>query len=219
MRKILGIAAYLLLINIFAGCAGVRSIIKPPGRVGNATVLTPFPAYSGPKAYIVVENFDVKAARAGSEAGSGLREMLVTALLNSKRFSLAEPRSANLIITAALTEFEPQASGGMAGVGGGGGVGNGMLGGLLSPSLNKARMSLNIRISDSVTSEVLASARVQGQASDTPGGFMSGFFGGWGLGSGLSAYANTPMEKAMRICVIEAARYILQTVPKTYYKH
>jgi len=56
-------------------------------------------------------------------------------------------------------------------------------------------MALDIRIVDASTSEVLAATRVQGEASDVSGGFMAGFFGSWGLGAGLSGYANTPMEK------------------------
>jgi curli biogenesis system outer membrane secretion channel CsgG len=48
---------------------------------------------------------------------------------------------------------------------------------------------------------------------------MGGFFGSWALGVGLSGYANTPMEKAIRICIIEAVRYISQTIPANYYKY
>jgi len=93
------------------------------------------------------------------------------------------------------------------------------LGGLLGAALNKAHMALDIRIVDTSTSEVLAATRVQGQASDIAGGIMAGFFGSWGLGVGLSAYANTPMEKAIRVCIIEAVRYISQTIPVNYYKY
>jgi curli biogenesis system outer membrane secretion channel CsgG len=85
--------------------------------------------------------------------------------------------------------------------------------------MNKAHMALDIRIVDTSTSEVLAATRVQGQASDVAGGFMAGFLGSWGLGGGLSAYANTPMEKAIRICIIEAVRYISQVIPPPYYKY
>jgi curli biogenesis system outer membrane secretion channel CsgG len=60
---------------------------------------------------------------------------------------------------------------------------------------------------------------VQGQASDISGGIMAGFLGSWGMGAGLSAYANTPMEKAIRICIIEAVRYISQTIPANFYKY
>jgi curli biogenesis system outer membrane secretion channel CsgG len=221
---------------------------QPTAQVDNTAGAAPLPPYSGPKARIAVADFDVKAAKATFEIGSGLREMLVTALMNSNRFSVVERqalgavmqeqelaasgaaqagggaqrgkiKTADIIITAAVTEFEPQASGGSAGIGGGGSVGSGILGGLLGAALNKAHMALDMRIVDTSTSEVLAATRVQGQASDIAGGFMGGFLGSWGLGGGLSMYANTPMEKAIRICIIEAVRYISQTISAEYYKY
>ncbi|MBU1090945.1 MAG: hypothetical protein KKC42_03790 [Candidatus Omnitrophica bacterium] len=236
----------LLMISLI-GCAGLNFAKQPTAQVDNTAGATPLPTYSGPKSRIAVADFDVKAAKAGGEIGSGLREMLVTALLNSNRFSVVERqalsavmqeqelavsgaaeeggpergkiKTADLIITAAVTEFEPLASGGRGGIGGGGGVGSGVLGGLLGAALNKAHMALDIRLVDASTSEILAATRVQGQASDVSGSIMAGFFDSWGLGGGLSGYSNTPMEKAIRICIIEAVRYISQTIPANYYKY
>ncbi len=239
---------FAVMCVVLLGLTGCASLMQPTAQVDNTAGATPLPPYSGPKARIAVADFDVKAAKARGEIGSGLREMLVTALLNSSRFSVLERqalsavmqeqelaasgaaqqgsgpqrgkiKTADLIITAAVTEFEPEASGGSAGIGGGGGIGSGILGGLLGASLNKAHMALDIRIVDASTSEVLASTRVQGQANDIAGGIMGGFMGSWGLGAGLSGYANTPMEKAIRICIIEAVRYISQTIPANYYKY
>ena len=230
------------------GCAALQQMTQPTAQVDNTAGAAALPPYSGPKARIAVADFDVKAARATYEIGSGLREMLVTALINSNRFSVlerqalsavmqeqelsasgaAQPgsgpqrgniKTADLIITAAVTEFEPQASGGRAGIGGGGGVGSGVLGALIGGALNKAHMALDLRIVDASTSEVLTATRVQGQASDISGGIMAGFLGSWGMGAGLSAYANTPMEKAIRVCIIEAVRYISQTIPANFYKY
>ena len=230
-----------------AGCA-TTSITQPSAKVDAHAQAGALPPYAGPKARIAVAEFEVKAVKASSEIGSGLREMLITTLVNSGRFSVVERqalnavmqeqelaasgaagqgqgpargalKTADLIITAAVTEFEPQASGGSAGIGGGGGVSSGFLGGLLGAALNKAHMALDIRIIDASTSEVLAATRVQGQASDIAGGFMAGFLGGVGLGGGLSAYANTPMEKAIRICIIESIRYLVQVIPPQYYKY
>jgi curli biogenesis system outer membrane secretion channel CsgG len=242
MKRALYLIGFSLLVISLVGCA---SMMQPTAQVENTSGAAPLPSYSGPKARIAVADFDVKA---GGDIGSGLREMLVTALINSNRFSVLERqalnavmqeqelsasgaaqsgsgpqrgkiKTADLIITAAVTEFEPQASGGRAGIGGGGGVGSGILGGLLGASLNKAHMALDIRIVDASTSEVLAATRVQGQATDIAGGFMAGFMGGWALGGGLSAYANTPMEKAIRVCIVEAVRYISQITPANYYKY
>jgi len=244
MRNRLAVIGLFLLVIGLAGCV---SWLHSRAQVDKAAVNSALPSYSGPKARIAVADFDVKAAKAGGEIGSGLHEMLITALINSNRFSVVERqalnslikeqdlsdslnaqpagmqkpklKTADLIITAAVTEFEPQASGGRSGIGGGGGVGSGILGGLLGAALNRAHMVLDIRIVDVSTSEVLASTRVAGQASDITGSIMSGFLGSWGLGGGLSAYANTPMEKAIRICIIEAVRYISQATPANHYKY
>lgn len=243
--------SFIILLMAFGvmGCTALETMTQPTAQVDNNAGTTPLPPYSGPRARIAVADFDVKAARAYGEIGTGLREMLVTALVNSSRFSVVERqvldavmkeqelgasgaanqnaggaqrgmiKTADLIITAAVTEFEPNASGGGAGFGGGGHVASGVLGGLIGGSMNKAHMALDIRIIDASTSEVLASTRVQGQAKDWAGGFMAGFMGSWGLGAGLNAYANTPMEKAIRVCIIEAVKYIAQTIPPTYYKY
>lgn len=208
------------------------------------------PPYSGPKARIAVADFEVKAAKATAEVGSGVREMLVAALINSNRFSVVERqqaqaavvqkqesvasgtsqqgsegpqigknKTADLVFTAAVTEFEPEASGGRAGIGGGGGAGSGAFGGLLGGALNKAHMGLDISVVDTSTSKALVTTHVQGQASDIATAIKGGLFGSGGLGAGLSAYANTPMEKAIRICIIEAVRYISQSIPVAYYKY
>jgi curli biogenesis system outer membrane secretion channel CsgG len=239
---------FTLILNL-AGCAELQQLTQPQAQVDNNAGAQPLPPYAGPKARIAVADFEVKAVKATGAIGTGLREMLVTALVNSNRFRVVERqalnaimqeqelassgaaeqgaggpqrgkiKTADLIITAAVTEFEPQASGGSAGLGGGGGVGSGILGGLLGASLNKAHMALDLRIIDASTSEVLSSTRVQGQASDISGGIMGGFLGSWGLGAGLSGYANTPMEKAIRTCIIEAVRYVSQTISPVYFKY
>ena len=246
MKKLLFTLCYTFLIIGVAGCA---SLTQPTAQVDNNAGAAALPPYSGPKARVAVADFDVKAAKATFEIGSGLREMLITALINSNRFSVLERqvlnavmqeqelsasgaaqagaggpvrgkiKTADIIVTAAVTEFEPQASGGAAGIGGGGGIGAGILGGLLGASLNKAHMALDLRIVDTSTSEVLAATRVQGQATDIAGGIGMGFVGGWALGAGLGAYSNTPMEKAIRVCIIEAVRYVSQAIPANYYKY
>ncbi|MCM8780277.1 MAG: hypothetical protein NC914_03955 [Candidatus Omnitrophica bacterium] len=244
MRLLLGIVSIFFLVSGIIGCA---SAIQPTAQVDNTAGAQPLPPYAGPKARVAVADFDVKAARGSREIGSGLREMLITALVNSNRFRVVERQAlgavmqeqelaasgaaqpgsvqrgqiqtADIIISAAVTEFEPHASGGGAGIGGYGGVAGGILGGLVGGMMTKAHMALALRIIDTSTSEVLASTRVQGSATDVAGGIMGGWGGGWGLGAGLGGYANTPMEKAIRICIIEAVKYISQAIPPSYYKY
>ncbi len=86
-------------------------------------------------------------------------------------------------------------------------------------SLNKAHMALEIRISDVASSAVIATGRVKGEASDVSGNFAAGIFANGGFTAGLSAYANTPMEKAIRVCLVEAVRYLTQAIPESYYKY
>ena len=75
-------------------------------------------------------------------------------------------KTSDLVLSASVVNFQPQTSGGRAGVGGGGGVGSGVLGSLSEGVLNKAHIDLDIRILDSSGSEIIAETRVQGQASD-----------------------------------------------------
>lgn len=220
MKKKLFILFLGLLIINLSGCRTVKRFIWFPAWMGNE----PLAPYSGPKACIRVADFEVKASKATHEMGSGLRQMLASALVNSNRFSVQETSASptctgELIITAAITEFEPQASGGSSGVGGGGGVESGILGGLLGQPLNKAHIELEVRIASASTSKVLSSTRVQGQATDAGTASMGGASANKRLGQGLSVYANTPMEKAIYICIAEAARYIIKAVPGNYYKY
>ena len=100
--------------------------------------------YNGPKANIAIGGFEVKALGAAPYVGDGLREMLETALFESKRFNvldradpkrrlaeqtlsyskMAEPRSkklggqwgvAELLIYSTVTEFMAQQSGAVVG--------------------------------------------------------------------------------------------------------
>ncbi|MCK9595088.1 MAG: hypothetical protein M0R35_05355 [Candidatus Omnitrophica bacterium] len=244
MKRVLLITLFLF---VFCGPT-VYAQLQPTAKVDNNAGNRALPPYSGPKARIAVADFEVKAAKATGEIGTGLKEMLVTALINSSRFRVLERqvlnavmkeqelaasgasqqgsgpqrgqlKTADLVITAAVTEFEPKASGGSAVLGGGAGIGKGLIGLGLGGSTNKAHMALDIRIVDTSTSEVLAATRVQGSASDISGGLMAGFMGSWGLGVGLAGYANTPMEKAIRVCIIEAVNYIAQSVPADYFKY
>ncbi|MFA5410754.1 MAG: CsgG/HfaB family protein [Candidatus Omnitrophota bacterium] len=213
MKKNLLLISCIILSLSLIGCA---SFLRRTPRQDHGAGALALPPYSGPKARIAVADFDVKAAKAVGAIGSGLREMLVTALINSNRFLVVERQalSADLIITAAVTEFEPQASGGRVGIGAGGGASSGALGGLLGTGLNKAHIVLEMRIVNASNSEAVAATHIQGQAADANGTIIGGK-----LGAGLSVYANTAMEKAIRVCIIEAVRYISQAVPESYYKY
>ena len=242
MKKI---SARICSVILALGMAGCASMSQPSAQVDNNAGTMPLPPYSGPKARIAVADFDIKAANARRWIGTGLREMLITSLVNSNRFSVVErqelkaamqeqelaasgaaqaggPRrgnikTADLIITAAVTEFEPHSVGGNAGIVGGYSLGGALIGGIIAGSMNKVHMALDIRVIDASTSEILSAARVQGKASDFAGGFGIALFGEGVLAPGLGGYSNTPMEKAIRVCIIEAVKYLARTVPANYF--
>ena len=105
-KNILVIFCFLLVLTL-TGCASLDALLQPTASVDNNAGAQPLPPYSGPKARIAVADFDVKAAKAGGEIGSGLREMLVTALINSNRFSVVERQA----LAAVMQEQELSSSG------------------------------------------------------------------------------------------------------------
>jgi curli biogenesis system outer membrane secretion channel CsgG len=93
------------------------------------------------------------------------------------------------------------------------------LGALLGGAVNKAHMTLEIRIVNAATSEILAFTRAIGQAANNNKAALTDFFGKKDLPPDLSVYKDTPMETAIRNCVNEAVRQIAQAVPADYYKY
>ncbi|MCM8797527.1 MAG: hypothetical protein NC923_06620 [Candidatus Omnitrophica bacterium] len=239
MRKSLGGFYYkkavflgwvLLFLASLNGCISPKHVFRPAANVI-------FPSYSGLKACITVTGFEIKASKANSDIGSGVRQMLVSALLDSNRFIIPnvetknterrsqrakvgdKERPADLIINVAITEFEPQASGGSSGIGGGGGVRSGVLGAMLGDSLGKTCISLDVRIIDAHTHNLLAAKQVRGQASNTSETMMKIYAGKWPLSAELVGYVDKSMESAIRRCLIDAIRYIVESVPASYYKY
>lgn len=191
-------------------------------------VFQALPPYNGPKAGLALVDFEVIATKANSGVGKGLRDLLAVSLTNSNRFYVTAQQAvsvapgqpaADIIVSTALLEFEPHTSGGRAGVGGGGGVNSGMMGGLLGASLNKAYLVLEIRIIDAQTSKAIATTRLKGQASDAGAANVANLLGVVELGRDLSGYKHMPMEKAIRLSMAEAVRYIAQNIPPEYYKY
>lgn len=175
------------------------------------------------------------------EIGDGMAEMLATALFNSNRFIVLERQTlkdvlaeqdlaasgrvsqetgapigqiegAELLITGAVTGFEPD-SGGI-----GGAIG-GLFGGpygQVAGSFKNAYLAIDIRVIDARTSRILAAATVEGRASNFGGGLA--IIGG-SLGGGLSGWSKTPMEKALRVCLAKAVEFITSRTPTTYFHY
>jgi curli biogenesis system outer membrane secretion channel CsgG len=199
--------------------------------------------YDGPKARIAVSSFNDKTAKGYYQIGDGLADMLTTSLFHSNRFIVLERQQlgevlqeqdlaaagrikpgteapigqiegAELLVTGAVTEFEPNA----------GGVGAGVVFGGLPIALGgggkRAHIAIDLRVIDAKTSRILSATTVEGTATDIGG--LAGFQIGGGsseLGIGLGGYKKTPMEKAIRICIQEAVNYISGQTPAQYYHY
>ena len=173
----------------------------------------------------------------------GLRDMLITSLVQTRCFRVLERqdfealkqemalresgytkkktsrkgrvKEADLMIVAAITGWEDGTSGVSGGVGG---LFGPVLGGIAG-AMKKSSVAMDIRIVDVETTEVLAATRVEGTAKAiSGGGLLGGLVGSVPMGGGLSAYAKTPMEKAIRSCIYEAVKYIVNNTPQEYFK-
>lgn len=180
---------------------------------------------------------------------TGLKDMLTTALVQTKRYRVMERQQlgsvmseqdlgasgrakqstaapigqiegAEILVVGAVTGWDPATSGTSGGLGGGM-LGQGLaLFGAAKGAMSKSSMAMDIRIIDARTSEVLDATRVEGVAKDVNlGGFLGALGGSGGMAGGLSGYAKTPMEKAIRTCIYNAVKYIVENTPEKYMKY
>lgn len=177
--------------------------------------------YQGPKKRIAVKPFEYKAAKGAGNVGSGLSDMLTDSLFNTNRFILVErerlqdvideqdladtgrfrqetvvPKGelegAELLIRGSVTQFEPNCRGGS----------------LLLISGKQACVSINLRIIDARTGRIVNSTTVDGTSGTGGVGLI---FTTSPLPIGLGAWSKTPMEEALRNCIEEAVRHIVET--------
>ena len=173
------------------------------------------------------------------QIGDGMADMLTTALVNSGRYivlerqnldtvideqdlgasgrvrqdtaaAVGEIEGAELLVVAAVTEFEGNAGGTQGSLGG---IGGGVLG-AIAGGTRSAHMAIDLRVVDSRTSRILAATSVEGEAQDfNIGGALAGYTGSVGLGGALSSWENTPREKALRQVIGAAVDYIISVTP------
>ena len=171
--------------------------------------------------------------------GDGMADMLTTALVNSGRYivlerqalddvlgeqdlgasgrvredtaaAIGEIEGAELLVVAAVTEFEGNAGGTQAG---GRGFGGGIFGAIAGGS-RSAHMAIDLRVVDATSSRILAATSVEGEAKDfNIGGALAGYTGSVGLGGSLSSWKNTPREKALRQVIGGAVDYVVSVTP------
>jgi len=179
---------------------------------------------------------------------TGLEDMLTTALVQSKRYRMLERvdldvvkneqnltkqgytdksgkkkggfKGADLVVVAAITGWEPGTSGTS-----GGGVGGlfGLPGAIFAGAagaVKKGSMAMDIRIIDTDTGEILSATRVKGESkSINIGAGLAALTGGGGMGGGLSSFAKTPMEAAIRTCIYNAVKFTVENTPQKYFKY
>ena len=228
---------------LVSGCTEIETTVHSSGPTVQQVA-----TYQGPKARIAVASFKCKAAKCNGEIGSGLSDMLATALFKSGRFIVLErgegleelkkelnlgqsgyveagkaPKiglmeGADILVIGAITAFEPNASG----IGGGGVVApfRVPLIGAVGGAKKEAYIAADIRLADVRTGRIINATRVEGKASSWKLGGLGGtIIGSVALGAGLGGYKNTPMEKAIAVVLDRAVQEIARMVPESYYRY
>jgi curli biogenesis system outer membrane secretion channel CsgG len=165
--------------------------------------------------YIVLERQQVSDVLREQDLGAAGR------IKKGTEAPVGEIEGAELLITGAVTEFEGAASGGGGGIGGIGGLGTaGRILGGIAGGMKKAHMAIDVRVIDTKTSRIVAATSVEGEATDFAlGGALAGAGGGGALGGALGGWSKTPTEKALRVCIQEAVKFIVSKTPATYYHY
>jgi curli biogenesis system outer membrane secretion channel CsgG len=133
---------------------------------------------------------------------------------------IGQIEGAELLIKGAITEFEPGAAGAQGGAGMGAfGLPGALIGGALG-GVQQSHVAMVVQVVDARTSRLLFSSTVEGKANDfNLGGFLGGFGGHFAGGAGLGMWQKTPVEKAIRIAIVNAVQELSKKTPKTYFHY
>lgn len=178
------------------------------------------------------------------EIGEGMADQLTTALVGTNRFIVLERQAldavlseqdlaasgrvsaasgaaygeiegAEIVVVAAVTEFDDDSSG--ASVGTGGFIGD--VFSSVSAGFSGSHMAIDLRLIDTRTSRILAATSVEGGSKDFDFTSAATNFGGALVGGNLNGWSNTPKEKALREVIIKAVEFLQTKVPATYYRY
>ncbi len=202
--------------------------------------------HQGNKARITVGNFKDKASGISSQEASAVGEMLSSALTNTDKFIVLASQEevdelideidlgqsgyveegrgpekglmegADILVTGAVTGFEPDA-------GGGGGVLGGLkkkaIGGL-GASKKTAKIAIELKLIDIRTRRIIKAMSLDAKSSKWKVGAAGAT---WTkdivLVGGLGVYANEPMADAIREVLREAVEEIIDETPDEYYRY
>jgi len=232
---------------LVAGCvpsSGTKATVTSGGG-GPSINEAQMEAYNGPKARIAVARFTNKSGGAGGwfspAIGTGMADQMTTALFNTNRYIVLERKAlgsvlaeqdlgasgrvkqgtqaqigeiegAELLVVGAITEYSGNKSGGKGALDA---IGLSAIG-KIAGGFKKAHMAIDVRVIDAKTSRILAATSVEGEATDVN---LGGGLAGGALSAGLGGWQNTPMEKAVRICIQKAVQFIASKTPQRYYRH
>ncbi|BDF96300.1 CsgG/HfaB family protein [Pseudoalteromonas sp. KAN5] len=178
------------------------------------------------------------------EIGDGMADQLTTALVGTNRFIVLERQAldavlseqdlavsgrvsaasgaaygeiegAEIVVVAAVTEFDDDSSG--ASMGSGGFIG--YVFSSVSAGFSGSHMAIDLRLIDTRTSRILAATSVEGGSKDFDFTSAATNFGGALVGGNLSGWSDTPKEKALREVIIKAVEFLQTKVPDTYYRY
>jgi curli biogenesis system outer membrane secretion channel CsgG len=83
-----------------------------------------------------------------------------------------------------------------------------------------SHMAIDLRVVDTATGRILCATKIEGKATDYNAGLNTQVGGGkTTMPIGLQAYKNTPMEKAIRVCIEKAVEVIVSKTPAQYFHH
>jgi curli biogenesis system outer membrane secretion channel CsgG len=212
--------------------------------------------YKGPKARIAVATFEDKTAKGYYRIGEGMATMVTTALVNSDRFivlerdlidevireqdlaaggrvragtgaPLGEIEGAELLLTGAVTEFEPEKFG----------LGGGIIGmstlitsavlheknphiPIAAATYIESHIALDVHLIDTATSGILAAVSVEGSGKDWGGGIIAQVGGGRSrLPLAFGTFQKTATEKAIREAIDLAVAAIASKAPKELFNY
>jgi curli biogenesis system outer membrane secretion channel CsgG len=156
--------------------------------------------------YIVLERQIMNEILAEQDLGASGRVKKETAA------AIGEIEGAELLVTGAVTEFQPGSGGG------GGGLGGifGSVVGAVAGGFRKSHIAIDLRVIDTRTSRIVAATSVEGEAKDFK---IGGLSVGSSVGGGLGGYSKTPMEKAVRIALGAAVDFIVTKTPEKFYHY
>ena len=77
-----------------------------------------------------------------------------------------------------------------------------------------------LQVVDARTSRILFSTTIEGKANDfNIGGMLGAFGGGFGGFAGLGTWQKIPVEKAIRVAILQAVKELSAKTPPTYFRH